>query len=62
MDQKGIHDLSFYDGCAYGKHHHTPFLWNGDSYAKSILEIVHIKLYGSMARIFHGRAKVFDLH
>jgi hypothetical protein len=58
----GIHDLSFYDGCVYGKHHHAPFLWNGDSDAKSILEIVHINLCGSMARIFHGRAKKIDLH
>jgi hypothetical protein len=58
----GIHDLSFYDGCVYGKHHHTPFLWNGDSSTKSILEIVHINLCGSMARMFHGREKIIDLH
>jgi hypothetical protein len=52
-----IHDLSLYDGCVYGKHRHTTFLWNGDSYAKSIVEIVHINLCGSMTRIFHEKAK-----
>jgi hypothetical protein len=25
MDLNGDHDLSFCDGCVYGKHHRTPF-------------------------------------
>jgi len=34
MDLNDNHDLSFYDGCVYCKHHHVPFPLNGDSYVK----------------------------
>jgi hypothetical protein len=48
MDFNGGHDLSFYDGCVYGKHHHTPFPLSGGFCAKEILRIVHIDLCGPM--------------
>jgi hypothetical protein len=49
MDINGNHDLSFYDGCVYCKHHHAPFPLNGDSCAKEILGRMHIDLCGPMA-------------
>jgi len=58
MDFNGDHDLSFYDGCVYGKHHHTPFPLNGGSHAKEIIGLVHINLCGPMV-IFHGRQSIF---
>jgi hypothetical protein len=49
MDFNGGHDWNFYNGCVYGKHHHTPFPLNGGgSCAKEILGIVHIDLCGPM--------------
>jgi hypothetical protein len=58
MDLNGDHDLSFCDGCAYGKHHLTPFPLNGGSHAKEIIGLVHINLCGPMVT-FHGKQNIF---
>jgi hypothetical protein len=58
MGFNGDHGLSFYDGCMYGKHHHTQFPLSGDSCAKEFFGLVHTNLCGPMAT-FHGRAKYF---
>jgi hypothetical protein len=58
MDLNGNHDLNFYNGCVYGKHHHTLFPLNEGSCAKEILGHVHRDLCGFMATS-HGRAKYF---
>jgi hypothetical protein len=41
MDLNGIHDLSFHDGCVYGKHRCTPFPLIVGFHAKEILGLVH---------------------
>jgi hypothetical protein len=48
MDLNGDHDLSFYDGSVYSKHHHTPFPLNRGSHAKEIIGRVHTNLCGPM--------------
>jgi hypothetical protein len=58
MDLNGNHDLNFYGGCVYGKHHHTPFPSNGGSYVKNILKLMHINLCDPIATS-HGRTKYF---
>jgi hypothetical protein len=58
MDFNGDHDLSFYDGCMYGKHHHTTFPLSEGSCAKEILGLMHTNLWGPMATS-HGEAKYF---
>jgi len=58
MDFNGNHDLSFYDGCVYCKHHCAPFLLNGDSCAKESFGCVHIDLCGPMTTS-HVRVKYF---
>ncbi len=58
MDLNVNHDSNFYNGCVYGKHHHTPFPLNEGSRAKEILGHVHKDLCGPMATS-HGGAKYF---
>jgi hypothetical protein len=58
MDFNGDHDLSFYDGYMYGKHHHIPFPLSGSSCAKEIIGLVYTNLCGPMATS-HGKAKYF---
>jgi hypothetical protein len=60
MDLNGDHDLSFCDGCVYGKHHCTLFPLNGGSHAKEIIGLVHTNgLCGPMATTSHGRQSIF---
>jgi hypothetical protein len=59
IDFNGNHDLNFYDGCVYGKHHRTPFPLSEGSCAKEILGLVHIDVYGTIAITFHGGVKYF---
>jgi hypothetical protein len=58
MDLNGNHDLSFCDGCVYGKHY-ISFPLSEGFHAKEICRLVHINLCGPMAITFHGRAKYF---
>jgi hypothetical protein len=61
MDLNGDHDLSFCDGCVYGKHHYTPFLLSGGSCAKEVLGFFTYTyvVYGNIS----WRGKVFsNLH
>jgi hypothetical protein len=59
MGLNGNHDLSFCDGCVYGKQHHTSFPLIEGFRAKEIFRFVHIDLCGPMAITSHGRVKYF---
>jgi hypothetical protein len=49
------HNLNFYDGCVYRKHHHTPFSLSGGSSAKEIFGLVHIDICGPMQHLMEGQ-------
>ncbi len=52
MNFNGDHDLSFCDGCVYGKQHCTmyfQFPLHGGYYAKEMFGLVHTNLCGPMA-------------
>jgi len=61
MNFNGNHDMSFCDGCVYGKQHCTmyfQFPLCGGSRAKEMFGLVHTNLCGPMAT-FHGGANYF---
>ena len=55
-------DNKFCTGCAYGKIHRNPFLWNDPQMRSTLLgDLVHTDLCGSMWQISLGGARYFIL-